>query len=149
MTLRNADCGLRIGMRIGRIGLIGVMALVLAGSLRAQQPQTVQDEYAMYELLAPDTASFTTVYDVAVTTPGATTFFDRIGSGLQPVGAASGSGDVVRDLMTGEPLSSARRSAARRRRRMAWWMRIRPASTSKSASPGRFRPMAARHGCGS
>jgi hypothetical protein len=112
MTLRNADCGLRIGMRIGlRIGVVA-MALVLAGPLRAQQPQTVQDEYAMYELLAPDTASFTTVYDVAVTTPGATTFFDRIGNGLQPVGASNGSDDVVRDMMTGQPLSSAQVSGA-------------------------------------
>jgi hypothetical protein len=105
MTLRIAECGLRIGLQIGlRIGLVAI-ALLLAASLRAQQPQTVQDEYAVYELLAPDTASFTTVYDVAVTTPGTTTFFDRIGNGLHAVAASSGSRDMVRDMMTGQPLN--------------------------------------------
>ena len=44
-----------------------VCAFVLATSV-AQPPQTVQDEYALYDLLAPDTASFRTVYEVSVTT---------------------------------------------------------------------------------
>ena len=71
-------------------------------SLAAQRPQaTVQDEYAVYDLLSPDTASFGTVYEVAVTTPGATTFFDRIGSGLE---FAPGVDDAVVDMMTGAPL---------------------------------------------
>ena len=42
----------------------------------------MQDEYAVYDLLAPDTASFRTIYEVSVTTAGATVFADRIGSGL-------------------------------------------------------------------
>jgi hypothetical protein len=69
--------------------------------LGAQSAPSVQDEYAVYELLAPDTASFRTVYEVAVTTPGATTFLDRIGSGLA---FAQGADDGVADMMTGAPL---------------------------------------------
>jgi hypothetical protein len=76
-------------------------ALILATPLLAQPPQTVQDEYAVYDLLAPDTASFRTVYEVAVTTPGATVFPDRIGAGLTPVSAPD---DGVVDLMSGTPL---------------------------------------------
>jgi hypothetical protein len=73
----------------------------------------VQDEYAVYDLLAPDTASFRTVYEVAVTTPGATVFMDRIGNGLTAVTSGPVPGpdlnlapdpDSVVDLMTGAPL---------------------------------------------
>jgi hypothetical protein len=78
------------------------IALALATPLLAQPRQSVQDEYAVYELLAPGTASFRTVYELAVTTPGATVFFDRIGNGLTP---APGSDDGVVDLMTGAPLT--------------------------------------------
>ena len=76
-------------------------ALALAAPLLAQPPQTVQDEYAVYDLLAPETASFRTVYEVAVTTPGATVFPDRIGAGLT---TANASDDGVVDLMSGAPL---------------------------------------------
>ena len=38
------------------------IALGLSAPLLAQPPQTVQDEYALYDLLAPDSASFRTVY---------------------------------------------------------------------------------------
>jgi hypothetical protein len=69
---------------------------------QGSQPQpTVQDEYAIYDLLSPDSSSFRTVYEVAVTTPGATTFLDRIGSGLT---FAQGADDAVVDMMTGAPL---------------------------------------------
>ena len=77
------------------------VALAVATSLLAQPPQTLQDEYAVYDLLTPDSASFRTVYEVAVTTPGATVFFDRIGTGLT---AVTGSDDGVVDVMTGTPL---------------------------------------------
>lgn len=80
---------------------IAVTTLFLSAVLAAQPPQTVQDEYAVYELLSPESASFMTDYEVAVTTPGATTFVDRIGPGLQPVAAAS---DKAIDVMTGTPL---------------------------------------------
>jgi hypothetical protein len=75
-------------------------ALALATSVFAQ-PQTVQDEYALYDLLAPETSSFRTVYDVSVTSPGATVFHDGIGAGLTPV---AGAADGVMDLMSGAPL---------------------------------------------
>ena len=86
-----------------------VFALILATPLLAQPPQTVQDEYAVYDLLAPDTASFRTVYEVAVTTPGATMFPDRIGTGLTPVQATD---DGVVDVMSGAPLKYAVTSSA-------------------------------------
>jgi hypothetical protein len=76
-------------------------AFALATLLLAQPPQTVQDEYAVYDLLTPDTASFRTVYEVSVTTPGATVFADRIGSGLTTTNKAD---DGVVDVMTGAPL---------------------------------------------
>jgi len=65
------------------------------------QQSTAQDEYAVYDLLAPATGSFKTTYEVSVTTPGATTFLDRIGSGLSFVDAKD---DGVFDMMTGAPL---------------------------------------------
>jgi len=74
-------------------------------------PQPVQDEYAVYELLAPDTSTFTTIYEVSVTDAGATTFFDGIGSGLS---FASGAGDGVVDLMTGAPLTYEQEAAGLR-----------------------------------
>ena len=77
------------------------MSLALAASPVVQPQETVQDEYAVYDLLAPDTGSFRTVYEVSVTTPGATTFLDRIGSGLA---FAQGADDSVVDMMTGAPL---------------------------------------------
>ncbi len=85
------------------------IALALSAPLLAQPPQTVQDEYALYDLLAPATASFRTVYDVAVTTPGATMFADRIGSGLT---AVPGVDDGVMDMMSGGPLEYAVTSSA-------------------------------------
>ena len=78
-----------------------VISLAVAATLGAQPQETVQDEYAVYDLLAPDTGSFRTVYDVSVTTSGATTFLDRIGSGLS---FAQGADDSVTDMMTGAPL---------------------------------------------
>ena len=77
------------------------IALALTTSVLAQPPQTVQDEYAVYDLLAPDTSSFRTVYEVSVTTPGATMFADGIGSGLT---TANKPDDAVVDVMTGDPL---------------------------------------------
>jgi hypothetical protein len=75
-------------------------AIALATPLVAQQ-QTVQDEYALYDLQAPQTGSFRTVYEVAFTTAGATVFHDRIGTGLT---TAAASDDSVIDMMSGVPL---------------------------------------------
>lgn len=60
--------------------------------------QTESDEYARYELLAPDTASFKILYEVTATTPGAKVFFNPIRKG------SVASGEAVYDAMTGEPL---------------------------------------------
>src|SRR5262245_31207185 len=89
MTLWRASC------------TAAAMMLATTAATAAQSQPSVQDEYAVYELLSPETASFKTTYEVAVTTPGATTFFDRIGSGLQFVESRD---DAVVDLMTGAPL---------------------------------------------
>ena len=83
--------------------------------LAAQTNHTVQDEYAVYDLLAPDTASFRTVYEVSVTTPGATRFSDRIGAGLTVVTSGPDptlATDSVVDLMTGAPLTHTVSSSA-------------------------------------
>jgi hypothetical protein len=87
---------------------VAATALILAFGvpLGAQQPplQTLQDEYAVYELLAPETNAFRTDYEVALTTAGATKFYDRIGSGLQSVPPSVGGPDRAIDLMTGNAL---------------------------------------------
>jgi hypothetical protein len=90
-----------------------VLACATLGAVvGAQAPQTMQDEYATYELLAPETGSFRTDYEVSVTTPGATMFFDRIGAGLQSASAALSGQDRVLDVMTGAVLESAQVSGA-------------------------------------
>jgi hypothetical protein len=108
--LRIVDCRSPIGGR--RLPGVVAIAVLLSLPLRAQQPpsQTVQDEYAVYELLAPETNAFRTDYEVAVTSAGATKFYDRIGPGLQSVPAGIGGPDRVFDLMTGEPLQFEQRA---------------------------------------
>jgi hypothetical protein len=86
---------------VGVVAVAVALAVLPAPIAAQQRQQTTQDEYAVYDLLSPDTASFRTVYEVAVTTPGVTTFFDRIGSGLT---FAPGRDDAVVDMMTGSPL---------------------------------------------
>src|SRR5262245_57820028 len=78
-----------------------MLALVVAcaGQIgAAQAPQTQQDEYTEYQLLAPETASFKIVYDVTATTPGATSYFNPIRKGSEA------SDESVYDLATGQPL---------------------------------------------
>ena len=84
-----------------RKSMIVVVAVSFVAVLGAQPQETTQDEYAVYDLLAPDTGAFRTVYEVSVTTPGATSFLDRIGSGLS---FAPGADDNVVDMMSGAPL---------------------------------------------
>src|SRR5581483_2830482 len=81
--------------------LTACLAAMLSAQTPPSSPPTVQDEYAVYDLLAPESNAFRTVYDVAFTTPGATLFLDKIGSGLTFV---AGADDGVVDLMTGAPL---------------------------------------------
>ena len=87
---------------------VSMLAAVIAMTPAIVEPQTpaqaVQDEYAVYDLLAPASGTFKTIYEVAVTSSGATEFRDRIGSGLTPV---AGPDDGAIDLMTGAALKFA------------------------------------------
>jgi hypothetical protein len=56
------------------------------------------DEYTRYELLAPETAQFHILYEVAAIEPGATVFFNPIRKGSEA------SGERVSDRMTGKAL---------------------------------------------
>jgi hypothetical protein len=60
--------------------------------------QTETDEYTRYELLAPETASFKILYEVAATTAGAKFFYNPIRKG------SSASDEGVYDAMLGTPL---------------------------------------------
>ncbi|HEV3140640.1 MAG TPA: hypothetical protein VGY57_09000, partial [Vicinamibacterales bacterium] len=104
MTLRIAECGLRIA----------VVLTLMVRPLAAQTRQAMQDEHAVYELLSPARASFRTVYEVSATTPGAKVFFDRIGIGLQPTNA---NGDGAFDMTTGLPLKNDRVTGAQAKAR--------------------------------
>jgi hypothetical protein len=68
--------------------------------------QTEQDEYTLYELLAPDTASFKITYEVTATAPGATRFWNPIRKG------SVASDEAVFDMMTGAPLKFAQVTGA-------------------------------------
>src|SRR5439155_4830256 len=76
-----------------------VVAIACAAQMAAAQaPQTQQDEYTEYALLAPETASFRIVYDVTATSSGATMYFNPIRKGSEA------SDEAVYDLATGQPL---------------------------------------------
>jgi hypothetical protein len=87
-----------------------LMLLLCSAPLKAQQTpaatsaappaarQTETDEYTRYELLAPDTASFSISYEVTATTPGAKYFFNPIRKG------STASGEAVFDAMTHDQL---------------------------------------------
>jgi hypothetical protein len=64
----------------------------------AATPQTEEDDYTRYELLAPGTWQFRITYDVTATTPGARFYFNPIRRGSEA------SDESVVDLMTGESL---------------------------------------------
>ena len=70
--------------------------LLSVGSAAAQSSSA--DSYSRYELLAPETASFRIVYDVAAATAGARFYFNPIREGSEA------SDESVIDRMTGEPL---------------------------------------------
>jgi hypothetical protein len=71
-------------------------ALLSAATARAQSAG--EDEYTLYELLAPETASFRILYDVTAVTPGARFFFNPIRKGSEA------RDESVTDLATGAPL---------------------------------------------
>ena len=102
-------------MRKARAISLAVLTLIFCSAPRAAQQtpaaalaatpaapptarETETDEYTRYELLAPDTASFSISYEVTATTPGAKYFFNPIRKG------STASGEAVFDAMTHDPL---------------------------------------------
>lgn len=78
------------------------IVLCVVGTVCAQAPsatlQTETDEYTRYELLAPESASFSIRYEVTATTAGAKYFFNPVRKG------SVASNESVTDVMTGQPL---------------------------------------------
>ena len=74
--------------------------LLVAATVHGQAPapQTQEDDYTRYELLAPDTAQFRIYYEVTATSPGARFFFNVIRKG------SVATDERVVDLSTGQPL---------------------------------------------
>jgi hypothetical protein len=69
-----------------------------AHAARAAERPVESDEYSLYELLEPDSASFHILYEVTAIDPGATSFFNPIRKG------STASGESVRDQATSKPL---------------------------------------------
>ena len=67
-------------------------------SAQAAPPQTQEDDYTRYELLAPGSGQFRILYEVTATTPGAAFFFNTIRPG------SVASNERVLDAMTGREL---------------------------------------------
>ncbi len=78
--------------------LLASFLLLPCAALAQEWRQTSADAYTRYELLDPASQSFRIIYDVSVTTPGATVYFNGIRRGSEPTVHA------VYDLMTGERL---------------------------------------------
>ncbi|HSH37592.1 MAG TPA: hypothetical protein VK993_02300, partial [Chthoniobacterales bacterium] len=78
--------------------VVAIFFLAMTPAAHAEPKQTSQDDYTLYELLAPDTSSFKITYEVSATTPGAEAFFNPIRKG------SIASDEAVFDMMTGAPL---------------------------------------------
>ena len=65
---------------------------------RAPERPLETDEYTLYELLDPESASFHILYEVTAIDPGATAFFNPIRKG------SVASGESIRDRATSKPL---------------------------------------------
>ena len=85
---------------------VGAILLAVAPAAHAQSTSPASpilerhegDDYTRYELLAPDSAQFTIVYEVTATRPGARFYFNVIRKGSEA------SDEAVFDRMTGQPL---------------------------------------------
>lgn len=75
-----------------------LMAVLLQPAPGLVAVQTDADEYTRYELLDPAGASFRILYEVTVTTPGASFYFNPIRKG------STATQEAVFDRMTGQPL---------------------------------------------
>lgn len=82
----------------GLVILFAISALPAVAQPAAQTPQTQEDDYTRYELLAPGTAKFRILYEVTATTPGAKFFFNAIRKG------SVATDERVIDPMTGRDL---------------------------------------------
>jgi hypothetical protein len=76
--------------------LTAILLLFVSATAAAQSEG--DDEYTLYELLAPETASFRILYDVTAVTPGARYFFNPIRKGSEA------RDESVTDLATGTAL---------------------------------------------
>jgi hypothetical protein len=83
---------------------------LLALAQGAPERPTETDEYSLYELLAPESASFHILYEVTAIDPGATVFFNPIRKG------SAASGESIRDRATSKPLRFEQVSGAEARR---------------------------------
>ncbi|MFL6263501.1 MAG: hypothetical protein ACJ76Y_27730 [Thermoanaerobaculia bacterium] len=75
-----------------------VMPPPAAPQARAPERPLETDEYTLYELLDPESASFHILYEVTAIDPGATAFFNPIRKG------SVASGESIRDRATSQPL---------------------------------------------
>ncbi len=87
--------------------VIASLLLATASASHAHGKQTSQDEYTLYELFAPETASFKITYEVTATTTGAEAFFNPIRKG------SVASDEAVFDMATGAPLKFEQVSGAK------------------------------------
>jgi len=77
-----------------------LLLLLLGASADAQvATQTEADGYTRYELLAPGSSKFRILYEISVTTPGATAYFNPIRPG------SVATDERVTDRATGKPLA--------------------------------------------
>ncbi len=91
--------------------ILPLLALpLLALPQGAPERPTETDEYSLYELLAPESASFHILYEVTAIDPGATVFFNPIRKG------SAASGESIRDRATSKPLQFEQVSGAEARR---------------------------------
>src|ERR1700760_3433543 len=82
------------------------MIAAVASPAHAGSANASQDEYTLYELLAPASASFKITYEVTATSSGAKAFWNPIRKG------SVASDEAVFDVMTGAPLPFAQVSGA-------------------------------------
>ena len=108
---------------------------------RRGAPALETDEYTLYELLDPDSASFHILYEVTAIDPGATVFFNPIRKG------SAASGESVRDRATSRPLPFEEVSGEEARRSGLPDADLGPRATSGSTCRVRSRRTAAASGC--
>jgi hypothetical protein len=87
-------------MRRLTLPLLALVTTSVSAQTPAEPPrQTEADAYTRYELLAPGSAKFRIIYEVAATTPGARYYFNPIRKG------STASEERVIDRATGKPLA--------------------------------------------